>query len=172
MACEWYLLLDAQCGPLLPDCSSLRARGEGGAGVRCAVSGCRYPPKKGPMTSQTSQKARKARTIRDASSTICKAFMIAFLFSFNSSCDLTLRGGYQSHAQGLRLPRRAGRCCRPRIRVLHRPGGEIGMDPAVSLPADDPTTDWADFISSTFDPDSPPPVIPFRSRLAMVSGCR
>ena len=27
-------------------------------------------------------------------------------------------------------------------------------DPAVSLPADQPTTDWADFISSRFDPDS------------------
>ena len=27
-------------------------------------------------------------------------------------------------------------------------------DPAVSLPAADPTTDWADFISSRFDPDS------------------
>ena len=27
-------------------------------------------------------------------------------------------------------------------------------DPAVSLPADQPTTDWADFISSRFDPDA------------------
>ena len=27
-------------------------------------------------------------------------------------------------------------------------------DPTISLPADDLTTDWADFISSTFDPDS------------------
>ena len=27
-------------------------------------------------------------------------------------------------------------------------------DPTVSLPADDPTTDWADFISSRFDPDA------------------
>ena len=30
-------------------------------------------------------------------------------------------------------------------------------DPAVSLPAADPTTDWADFISSTFDPDAATP---------------
>ena len=30
-------------------------------------------------------------------------------------------------------------------------------DPTVSLPADQPTTDWADFISSTFDPDAATP---------------